>query len=748
MRPALPPTRRCAVALLVALAAPAAAAPARPAASARPSTDYAAVSRALTGDRRSRAAGRAGRRAALGPGGGRRTRRTSPPSSWRSRRSPGWRIAGTASATSPSSSPARRCPGSAWRAPTWPGAPGTRRRRPSPPLCSATRAAGWRCGCGRSCWSCGASRTRPRADYQAVLKADPRNPEAHFGLARLARARGDLEEAHAQAAAALEGARTIPGAWAILGQIAEEIGEPGRRSTSGAAPSSRRRATAGARVALARLLTAQGDARGAQEQWQAALEIKEDPESLAALADAARAAGDAEAEQKAVERLSRLTPSPEQWRAWPRSAWRPATSMAPSGPTSGCSTPRPATRRRTWAWAGSTWPAATASRRSRRCAPPVRPGGRTCSPLERRLNLEKLSRPDVNALQRAVQVQVDRTYRARLAEAPSLSGNLRVRVTVDGDGAATQVEVLEDSVHDERRPGLRLLEPARCHLPAGEPRPLHSSRSRSEVSRRRPAERAGPLRARRAGRAALRAAAREAGRAGLQSDRGDARGWSTPPTCSHAAPGVEPGAAARPRARGPRRRAVHGARWRASAATRAPGCRWRRSTAPTADSLRPAPAPAGGARRAGLRHPGRRDPLLHLPGHHDALHGGGRGGADGLRGARPAQPAGRRAGGGAAGSARVRELLRAARPGGAPRHDRGGAGRGCSGRSGGSSVELTVIECQGLAARAWASARPGCPGCSRRPTCPRRRRRWSTRGCACSRGPTSPRGAGPPARSS
>jgi thioredoxin-like negative regulator of GroEL len=68
--------------------------------------------------------------------------------------------------------------------------------------------------------------------------------------------------------------------------------------------------------------------------------------------------------------------------------------------------------------------------------------------LERRLNLDRVSRPDVTALQKAVQALVDRTYRARIVEVPSLAGELKVRVTVAAEGAATLVEVLEDSVHD------------------------------------------------------------------------------------------------------------------------------------------------------------------------------------------------------------------------------------------------------------------------------------------------------------
>ena len=59
-----------------------------------------------------------------------------------------------------------------------------------------------------------------------------------------------------------------------------------------------------------------------------------------------------------------------------------------------------------------------------------------------------------------------------------------------------------------------------------------------------------------------------------------------------------------------------------------------------------------------------------------------------------------------------------------------------------------MVPCEGWRRGRRVRARPACPGSSRRPTCRRPRRRWSTRGCACWRGPTSRRGAGPPARSS
>jgi tetratricopeptide (TPR) repeat protein len=287
-----------------------------------------------------------------------------------------------------------------------------------------------------------------KADYEQVLRSDPANPEAHFGLARLARARGDLDEAHAHAAAALDEARSIPGAWAILGQIAEELGEPGAAVDFWKGAVEQAPNDPAARASLARLLAAQGDHAGAVAQWQAVVRIREEPEALTQLATEARAAGDAAAEQHALERLAKLKPSAEQWkrvaglrmeaRDWEGAerAWRRVLESSPRDPEANLGMGRIHLAR------GDAVHAVEALRASGDA------GRVELVAVEQRLQLERISRADVNALQRVVQTRVDRVYRARLAQSPSLSGKLRIRVTVNGTGAASLVEVLEDSVHD------------------------------------------------------------------------------------------------------------------------------------------------------------------------------------------------------------------------------------------------------------------------------------------------------------
>jgi tetratricopeptide (TPR) repeat protein len=202
-------------------------------------------------------------------------------------------------------------------------------------------------------------------------------------------------------------------------------------------------------VALARLLRAQGDASAARDQWRAALAIREDVDGLVALAETSRLSGDKAGEQKALERLSQLDPSGAEWKRLAEirlasgdlegaeKALRRAQARDPKDPKASLALGRVVLQ------LGRSQEALELLR----AAGPEGMGDRQA--LERRLNVEQPSRGDVAAIQRAVGVRIDRTYRARLKELPRLAGRLGVRVTVDGAGGATLVEVLEDSVHDE-----------------------------------------------------------------------------------------------------------------------------------------------------------------------------------------------------------------------------------------------------------------------------------------------------------
>lgn len=286
------------------------------------------------------------------------------------------------------------------------------------------------------------------ADFRTVLSADPENPDAHLGLARVARATGDLQRAEAEATTAVRAAPDLFGAYALLGELAASRDDAVTAAdfwTGAVEASPRDRA---ARVTLAQLLEKRGDDAGAKEQWKAAVGLKEDPEALAALARTARAAHDGATEQRALERLSAVDPSAAEWRRiaeirvashdldGAEKALRRALGRDPRDAQANLALGRVHAAR------GDAQQAIEALRAA------GEPGRADLAALEGRLNVERVARPDVNQLQKAIQALVDRTYRARLAEAPSLSGTLRLRVTADAAGAATLVEVLEDSVHD------------------------------------------------------------------------------------------------------------------------------------------------------------------------------------------------------------------------------------------------------------------------------------------------------------
>jgi len=286
------------------------------------------------------------------------------------------------------------------------------------------------------------------ADFRAVLAADPDSPEAHLGLARIARRAGDAERARSEAQAALATDGGFAPALELLGGLALDAGREAEAKelwSKVVLASPRDRA---ARATLARLLAKDGDAAGARDQWKAAVDIKEDAEGLTALASASRAANDAESERRALERLAALDPASADWRrlAEVRLAGQDWDGAEKALKRALAADPKDVQAQLGLAQVHLARGETTAAVEALRAAGD--PGKPPLDPIAKRINLQKLKKADVNALQRSVSSLVDRTFRARLPEAPGLSGVLQIRVTVDAAGAATLVEVLEDTVHD------------------------------------------------------------------------------------------------------------------------------------------------------------------------------------------------------------------------------------------------------------------------------------------------------------
>ncbi len=287
------------------------------------------------------------------------------------------------------------------------------------------------------------------AGYQVVLASDPGSVEAHTGLARLAQARGDEETARLEADAALREAPGHAPALAVLAGLAEARGELASTAALHArivAASPRDRAS---RVKLARLLARQGAALAARDQWQAALALREDAETLTALAEAARRCGDAATEQRSLERLSALDPASAEWRriaeirleagdvAGAERALRQAITRDPRDPQNRLGLGR--------LLAGSG--RLTEGLEHLRAAGEAGQADRAAA--EKRINLRAQAAAEVPTLKRAVGALIDTTYRRRLQEQPGLAGTLTLRVTTDDSGRAALVEVIEDTLHDD-----------------------------------------------------------------------------------------------------------------------------------------------------------------------------------------------------------------------------------------------------------------------------------------------------------
>jgi tetratricopeptide (TPR) repeat protein len=286
------------------------------------------------------------------------------------------------------------------------------------------------------------------ADWKTVLRVDSRNPEALVGLARAARRAGDGAGARASAEAALASSPGYLPALNILAELAAEAGDKEGAASwyeKAVEASPRDRAL---RVTVARLLTEKGDAAGALAQWKAILALKEDPETLVSLAGAARAAGDAKAEEKAIERISAVDPGAAEWKrvaeiraaggdaAGAEAALRRSLTREPKDGATNAALGRLLVAR------GDLQGGMEAFRLA------GDPGKADRAALEQRLNVEPLKKPDLGALQKAAGALIEKTYRARIVEWPNLAGSIKLRVTADANGIATLVEVLQDSVND------------------------------------------------------------------------------------------------------------------------------------------------------------------------------------------------------------------------------------------------------------------------------------------------------------
>jgi Tfp pilus assembly protein PilF len=285
-------------------------------------------------------------------------------------------------------------------------------------------------------------------DYRTVLSVDPGNAEAHMGLARVARGQGDAAKARQEANAVLAAAPGHVGALSLLADLALAEGNVAEgaglwQQVVDASPRNRK-----ARLTVAALYRKSNRPELARDQLKQAASLKEDAEVLGLLADAARAAHDVRTEIEAVERLSGLDPSSAEWakighmrlgyQDWDgaEKAFRNALQRNPRDPSANHGLGKIHLQR------GDLEKAVEALRIS------GDEGKGDLVALEKRLNLDRVSRPDVGQLQRAVQALVDRTFRARATAVPTLAGDLKVRVTVSPGGEAKEIEVLEDTVHD------------------------------------------------------------------------------------------------------------------------------------------------------------------------------------------------------------------------------------------------------------------------------------------------------------
>jgi tetratricopeptide (TPR) repeat protein len=286
-------------------------------------------------------------------------------------------------------------------------------------------------------------------EWRTVLARDRANPEAHAGLGRAALGAKDTVRARDHAEAALAAAPSYVPALLLYGDVSVADGDPRAAARAYERAARERPGDPDLAVLHARALDQALDRPGALVAWQAAVALRPDAARLAGLAAAAGAAGDAAVEAAALERLAALGPAAGWWArlgelrrasgdaAGAEEAFRRALLLDPRDGAAWLGLGRVLVAR------GATREALAALRAA------GAPGDRDRAALEERLHVRRVTAPTVAALERAVLALVASTLADRRAAAPALGGALALRVTVDATGAATEVEVLSDTVRDE-----------------------------------------------------------------------------------------------------------------------------------------------------------------------------------------------------------------------------------------------------------------------------------------------------------
>lgn len=293
-----------------------------------------------------------------------------------------------------------------------------------------------------------------KAGYEAVLAAAPDWPEAVSGLGLTLAALKD-----SAAKATLEKALQLdPEDLAATGALAR-IAVEANDSDAAIALTSKMLQTnprdREAHLALAKMKEEKRDLAGAAEHYEEAMALSPDLATAQALAGLYRELKRAEQEVRALERVAQLSPkSPEPLLRIAEikkadgdvdaaeAALRKAAERKPGDPELSLALARATRDRDELIAAIEAYRAARASGAAEAAA--------ELKELEAKALLpESRLAGDVNAVYGQVFGRLQKAYRDRAKQGRAAGGKLRVRLAIGEDGKVSQVETLEDTVHDD-----------------------------------------------------------------------------------------------------------------------------------------------------------------------------------------------------------------------------------------------------------------------------------------------------------